>query len=225
MQKSSLEQTPAGPPRGLVVYSLLAVLAATALGIYVHLNPLPPFDLAFSLGVQSWRAPWLDSLMIGVSLFGWFPWSLIFTLGMGLLLAWWRGVRLGGYFVLIVALQGALSTLIKLVSHRPRPTDPPVWVYRVEFGTSYPSGHVMQYVVTFGFLLWLAWAYLPSGWLRRVAILLCGLAIGLVGLSRIYLGAHWFTDVVGGYLLGSVFLGWAIYFARRYALPGPLPRD
>ena len=64
-----------------------------------------------------------------------------------------------------------------------------------------------------------------SGWLRRVAILLCGLAIGLVGLSRIYLGAHWFTDVVGGYLLGSVFLGWAIYFARRNALPGPPPRD
>jgi undecaprenyl-diphosphatase len=66
----------------------------------------------------------------------------------------------------------------------------------------------MFYSVFFGFLLFLAWRYLRPGWPRGVVVALLAALILLVGFSRIYLGAHWLSDVVAGYLVGGLVL-WA----------------
>jgi len=60
--------------------------------------------------------------------------------------------------------------------------------------------------VFFGFTLFLAWRYLQPGWLRGLLIATLAALIVLVGFSRIYLGAHWLSDVVAGYLLGGLIL-------------------
>jgi len=70
----------------------------------------------------------------------------------------------------------------------------------------YPSGHVFNYVLFGGFLLFLTLKFVKNSRWKRIVGALLSLIIVLVGPSRIYLGAHWLTDVVGAYLLGFSFL-------------------
>jgi undecaprenyl-diphosphatase len=72
----------------------------------------------------------------------------------------------------------------------------------------------MFYTIFFGFLIFLVMKYTPRTTLRAIALLLLGGIILLVGPSRMYLGAHWLSDVVAGYLIGLVYLGWAIVIYR-----------
>ena len=80
---------------------------------------------------------------------------------------------------------------------------------------SFPSGHVMFYVSAFGFLVAAALANLRPSALRRGIVAVGGSLIGLVGASRIYLGAHWPSDVVAGYLFGSLYLGGVLELYTR----------
>jgi undecaprenyl-diphosphatase len=74
-------------------------------------------------------------------------------------------------------------------------------------GYSFPSGHVVTYVAFFGFAAHLAGIDVHSPTLSWLIILPCAGMIALVGPSRIYLGAHWASDVLGAYLLGGLWLG------------------
>jgi membrane-associated phospholipid phosphatase len=70
---------------------------------------------------------------------------------------------------------------------------------------SYPSGHVLFFVVFFGFLAYLAWIHF-AGKMRVIVITICSVLIVLIGPSRVFLGAHFASDVVGGYLIGTIWL-------------------
>ena len=70
---------------------------------------------------------------------------------------------------------------------------------------SYPSGHVLFFVVFFGFFAYLAWIHF-AGRTRAVVIAICGLLILLIGPSRVFLGAHWASDVLGSYIIGTIWL-------------------
>src|SRR6266851_8457071 len=110
------------------------------------------------------------------------------------------------FLLLSVAGAGILEWLVKLLVHRPRPAGPDVHVLTHVGGFSFPSGHVVSYMALFGFLLYLAWIALRSPVLRWGTVSLCLLLLVLIGPSRIYLGAHWASDVLGAYLLGGVWL-------------------
>ena len=81
---------------------------------------------------------------------------------------------------------------------------------------SYPSGHVLFFVVFFGFFAYLAWIHF-AGKMRMIVITVCLALIVLIGPSRVFLGAHWASDVVGGYLIGTIWLILLI-LAYRWAL-------
>jgi membrane-associated phospholipid phosphatase len=66
----------------------------------------------------------------------------------------------------------------------------------------FPSGHVTSYVVFFGYLAFLAYRYLPRNNWRKVALAFCLFVCAIVGLTRLYLHAHWLSDVIAGYFLG-----------------------
>ena len=73
-------------------------------------------------------------------------------------------------------------------------------------GSSFPSGHVLIYAGVYGFLAFLLETLVRPAHLRRIATsFLVGL-VAMVGPSRIYLGHHWFTDVVASYLVGTSYL-------------------
>jgi undecaprenyl-diphosphatase len=82
---------------------------------------------------------------------------------------------------------------------------------------SFPSGHVTFYVCFFGFLFFVAFALLPKGsTARRVACALAALPVLLIGLSRVYLGAHWPSDTLGAYLFSGLWLAFSLDVYRRW---------
>jgi undecaprenyl-diphosphatase len=89
---------------------------------------------------------------------------------------------------------------------------------------SFPSGHVLFFVVFFGFVAYLAWLH-QTGLFRLMVIAACGALVMLIGPSRVYLGAHWASDVVGSYIIGVLWLfvlilGYQLVAHRSHRFPG-----
>ena len=119
-------------------------------------------------------------------------------------------------YILFTMLAGLVSTLVKVAVNRPRPSDTVVRILQKTTQQSFPSGHVLFYVVFFGFLILLMYQLQGvSKVLRGIVIALCLLFIFSIPISRIYMGAHWFTDVVGGFLLGLICLYVLSWFYLR----------
>ena len=157
--------------------------------------------------------------MVLISLFGYMPWAA-FTVGGGaLLVGVLLGLKEGVYLLLLTALQGLANQLIKAAIGRPRPLTTVVDVFVPVSGNSFPSGHVMFYSVFFGFLFFLAWTRLPRSFWRAAAMALTGGLIVLIGPSRMYLGAHWLSDVIAAHLLGFIIVAFGIEFYLRYLAP------
>lgn len=112
------------------------------------------------------------------------------------------------------SMEELLNLLVKLAVHRPRPSPSLVYVLRELRGYSFPSGHVMFYCVFFGFLFYLAFALMKHGGVRTLVLAFAAAPVALVGMARIYLGEHWFSDVVGAYVLGAVTLAFSVQFYR-----------
>ena len=120
-------------------------------------------------------------------------------------LLWWKQQRRSAALLLSSMLgAGVLVTALKLHFKRIRPDL--AWRWGHEHSYSFPSGHSLMAIVLYGTLLYLFVRWLDDWWKRAVASLLAlTLALG-IGLSRIYLGAHYPSDVAAGYLAGSVWL-------------------
>jgi undecaprenyl-diphosphatase len=201
---------------GFVLFILLAWF------VYVH--PVLPVDIAITREFQENKSPWLSSLMIAVSYLG--SHFIIFAILILLTASAFWIVRLRLEAVLIVALSAInapLNLLIKLIVSRPRPTSKFVAILQGANGASFPSGHVMAYVAFFGLLFSLS--LILFKWRRvwcYVLILISALFVVLVGPSRIYLGDHWASDVLGGYLFGSLLLGISLWIYLKLKERGVL---
>jgi membrane-associated phospholipid phosphatase len=165
------------------------------------------WDLATTLWIQSISLPGFEKLMVWVSVpgnGGWPPYALALIVYVAFFLS---GKKHEAQCGAISAAGGVLlSSLCKWLVGRPRPSADLVKVWSIIDNQSFPSGHVVHYVTFYGFLLCLTSWRMPNGLPRATLQLLLGGLILLVGFSRIYLGAHWASDVIGGYLLGSVWL-------------------
>lgn len=115
--------------------------------------------------------------------------------------------------VIVVAGSAATATFVKHVVSRARP-DPLIW-FDPLLTYSFPSGHSTSAMALYGFLAIASALLLPSGTKRTMLILLCGVLVLMIGTSRLMLGAHFLTDVVGGYLLGLFWIGLIFSFKKR----------
>lgn len=105
----------------------------------------------------------------------------------------------------------ALNTVLKYLVQRPRPDG-----FRLisESGYSFPSGHSMVAMAFFGLLIWMIWRYHRRDAMRVVWCAVFGLVIVMVGVSRIYLGVHYASDVLAGFCVSLV---WLIFYTRVVA--------
>ncbi len=165
-----------------------------------------PGDRSITRTLQKQKNPWLRRLMIGVSEPGFARFSVPLTVGIAGTF-WFLRFRLESIFLIISTTSNLLNALIKRVIKRPRPTQELATVVRVINEPSFPSGHVMHYMNLFGMLTYFLATNWRSGRLRNFLITLCVSLIALVGPSRIYLGAHWPSDVMAGYVYGGLWFG------------------
>ena len=96
-----------------------------------------------------------------------------------------------------------LNQLLKRILQRPRPTE-----FRIveETGYSFPSGHSMVSMAFYGYLIYLIYRYIKNKYVKWTLITILSILICLIGISRIYLGVHYTSDVLGGFLLSISYL-------------------
>ena len=96
-----------------------------------------------------------------------------------------------------------LNQLLKRVLQRPRPTE-----YRIieETGYSFPSGHSMVSMAFYGYLIYLIYKYVKNKYIKWISIVLLSLLICSIGISRIFLGVHYTSDVLGGFFISISYL-------------------
>jgi membrane-associated phospholipid phosphatase len=172
-------------------------------------------DVAITLRIQARRHRSLALLMEAASWPGFPPQSRVIP---PLLMAgmWLIRLRLEAVFQLLAWGTAGISSLFKGYVRRPRPLAEQVRVVIAPLGgSSFPSGHVLSYVGTYGFLAYLVHASVRPGSVRRPALAGLLLLLGLVGPSRIYQGHHWPTDVAASYLLGLTYLIALTAFYRK----------
>lgn len=191
----------------------LIVFGFLLLTLLVHLFPLSVVDREFSEEVQEHRNPVLDSIMRIISFFGIMPFSLIMVLSVAAIFLFLQRRR-EALFIMLTLSSGIVSSVVKILVNRPRPGNDLVRIVEKANHQSFPSGHTLFYVVFFGFLTLLMYHLkdrIPR-WIRK-SVSFCALfLIFTIPVSRIYLGAHWFTDVLGGFLLGLMCLFALSYF-------------
>ncbi|MEN8174550.1 MAG: bifunctional DedA family/phosphatase PAP2 family protein [Pseudomonadota bacterium] len=186
--------------RGLAMFAALLVLTSLFSVMLVALvgggeSPLIPVDRAVHAGLSALRAPVADHLMVFVTTLGdaWFLGLLVVTVTV---LLWLRDRRGAWHWLAAAAFAFAVPPLLKALLRIPRPElmdhlSP--WAF--------PSAHTLRATVIYGFLAVLASTDLRPAW-RWPFYSTAVLIVALVAFSRVYLGVHWLSDVVGAVLLG-----------------------
>ncbi len=206
-----MELTPRRKKVLTYVLTLISVgfLLLTAFVLYY---PASMIDREFSEEVQEFQYPFFDNAMKLVSYPGYMPEApIMVVICAGILYI--KKLKREGLFVLLTMLSGLVSTIVKFLVDRPRPAANLVKIALQTHQQSFPSGHVMFYVIFFGFVALLMYYLKAISKTLRITIgSLCMVMIFSIPVSRIYLGAHWFTDVLGGFLLGIICLYTLGYF-------------
>ena len=109
---------------------------------------------------------------------------------------------------------GGSALLIKEVVRRARPAE--IYQAYVETGFSFPSGHATLSAALYGFFMYLLYRMMPTGRKRTAAIAALALLIVLIAFSRLYLGVHYLSDVLGGLLLGAAFAYLGAVFVKKF---------
>ena len=192
--------------RALRLVYLAGLAGSLALTYAVRRANLLPGDLRLTRALQRRRSPLADRFWSTVAAPGFPEYStpLVAVAAVGFLAL---RLRTEAIFMLLASGTNAANWAIKRLVRRERPTAQHVRVAKVINEPGFPSGHVMHYLSFYGFLAAAALANLRPSRLRRAIVGVCLAMIGLVGPSRVYLGAHWPSDVAAGYLYGGLYLG------------------
>lgn len=201
-------------PSLLIGYVLLLV-GLIVLAWFAHAYPYFAWDLQWEIAWQTQKWPGLAFVMHGLTWLGddWHPYVVVGLVAATLAL---KGMKKTALAVVATAAGGEIfGFIIKLLVKRPRPAGDELHIMRHRHTLSFPSGHVTHFVVFYGFLFVLTFLYMRPGPARTlILIILISLLVG-IGFSRVYVGEHWPSDVLGGYLTGLCWLVPATSFYQR----------
>lgn len=126
-----------------------------------------------------------------------------------------KNKKIGLSIILNLIVITGLNQILKYILQRPRPTE-----YRLieETGFSFPSGHSMVSMAFYGYLIYLIYKYVKNKDLKWISIVLLSILICSIGISRIYLGVHYTSDVLGGFLISLSYLIVCTLIVNRYLL-------
>jgi undecaprenyl-diphosphatase len=200
-----------------ILFQGVLVLFAVGFGLLTFLVKTTPsfaIDLQITRSIQLFTFPLFSEAMTLISWPGFGPQVLIIA-GLMILLIYILGLHWEAFMALVAALLSTLvNLLVKDLIQRPRPVQAQVNVIDILNSYSFPSGHVMFYLGFFGFVGFLVFSLMKPSWKRTLFLAPLSILIVLIGVSRIYLGQHWASDVLGAYLLGSLTLVASIMIYR-----------
>ena len=189
--------------RSTLLAAIGSAFVVLAIAVAVNRAWLPlQWDLPIQRFVEDHRTAALDSLFLAISRLG----STVVVLAVSVLLIFltWRRCRAVSIAILVAATaRPLLEFVLKDVVGRARPNFERLVDGQ---GYSFPSGHVMAAIALYGLLPVVVGLFTRSRALWWASVGVSGIVIGAVAASRVYLGVHWFSDVVGSLLLGSFFL-------------------
>ena len=202
------------------------------LSTLIHSPGLIQFDQTVTRNLQGLRHPWLDALMIFFTLLGTTPFLVI----VGLLVAVTlhrRGLHIEGVYCALSLLALPINAALKFLFPRVRPNRAIVQVLLENSGLSFPSGHAMVTLIFCGFLAYLLWTSSAADRKRRLQAMGLLLLAFCIAVSRVYVGVHWFSDIVGGWIAGLFCLivlitGYRYAVNRTEVMPGRIagaPRE
>lgn len=194
-------------PRVMIRTSFVLVIPfiLLALASFYSWGWLSWLDTTLGRDIIENRNAFLTPLFIALTELGGFAITVLLLLVAGLYAYRWRKrLDLAVWLLLTVALgAGALNQFFKFLFKRPRPA---IEHLTVQGGYSFPSGHSMGAIILYGALVFLVVQLGRKRASKWLALLTAALLIAAVGISRIYLGVHYPSDVIGGFSLGAAWL-------------------
>ena len=195
----------------LVIGLIIAVLTLNGfieIAEQLKENELTHFDDTVMERIQSYRSAsltiWFEALTNIGDRYGYI---IIITLLTGFFFFRYKSWKFPLQVSTVLVLSSIVNRMLKRWIDRPRPSGE----HMVEvFTMSFPSGHAMSAMAFYGFLIYLTWRYTRHPRLKAILILLCILMILGIGISRIYLGVHYPSDIVAGYLGGLFWVAFCI---------------
>jgi undecaprenyl-diphosphatase len=163
---------------------------------------LSTWDEPIQRAVESSRTPFMNGLMAAITELGDLT-AVIVVVGLLLPLVWRRCRSLAFVMVVATLARPAMEFTLKALADRPRPDLERLLPGN---GPSFPSGHVLAAIALWGLLPPIVALFTNKRRWWWASVALSGLLIASISASRVYLGVHWFSDVVGGLLVGSLYL-------------------
>ncbi|WP_372824241.1 VTT domain-containing protein [Polaromonas sp.] len=164
-------------------------------------DPLVQVDQVVFLALQKLRTGWVDEVMIATTELGGAMVAIAVMASVSVVLAWKRCWHTLAYWLTAVGFAQALIWILKMALERARP----IAMYDGTESFSFPSGHVASSIVLYGFLAFLLAREKGPRIKWAITLLSAGL-IGLIAFSRLYLGAHWLSDVLASLSLGAAWV-------------------
>lgn len=194
-----------------IVVPILGLLVLLSIGAAIQSHFVG--DVYLTKNVQSVDAsPWVKVMQLA-SIIGSAP---VVIAAASSVMIWflYKGQRPESLLIIAAVMTLPIVSVVKELVGRHRPTEEMVTVWYDLDSLSFPSGHSFTAVVIFGLFFYVA-PLLVRSTSAVAAIRIASITmIGLIGMSRVYLGAHWPSDVLGGFLYGGVALGILIYLHR-----------
>jgi len=217
MRPTVRDAAPSGTRLARIAVGFVALLACLlvfgAIAEDIHEQEASALDAIATPLLHGLSSPALDAVMNGITALG-SPIVVVPLFLLAVVLLTWNGHRREALFLTVLMVGSlVLNQSMKLIFQRPRPQLD--WA-KVQPEYSFPSGHAMNSLVFYVGLALVVWAV----WGRRAGITAMAAAFVLsllIGISRIYLGYHYFTDVVGGFLAGAA---WLIIVVAAFDGPG-----
>lgn len=196
--------------------TLLMAVAGLAIFIWIAQEVMEgdasELDRAVTLWAHDISSPLTDTIMMGATTMGSIWWMTITVLVLALFTALYKKrMKLAGMLVLVSLSSGILNATLKLIFQRNRPDLIDKIIAPQSY--SFPSGHAMNSTVIYAMVAFVLYKLYPVS--RWPSILGAILLVVTIGFSRIYLGVHWFSDVMAGFLAGLTLLAAAAIATRH----------